>query len=311
VADVTVTGERDQLAWEDRWRRPAAAAAAAAGILTLAGSYYSLSRLNADAPEIGELQAIAPALNGQLDAAVSPRTALVQYIDDKSGEFLATNVVLGLGTLAIGLALWFLFRAAKARRPETPDIAKYTIFFGAVTLAIGGFIRQILLTSNAGDYVAGTDRSRDAVEQVFTGGGLGVLSGILVAGQLALAFGFILTSLHAMRAGLLTRFMGVLGIIVGVLFVIPVASPLPVVQCFWLIALAPLFLGKWPNGVPPAWRTGRAEPWPSQQQLREARQRQLDERRGGDAAAPGEDDAAEPAPAPSPSASKKRRKRRR
>ena len=45
-----------------------------------------------------------------------------------------------------------------------------------------------------------------------------------------------------MRVGLLTRFMGVLGIIVGVLFIVPLGSSLPIVQAFWLVALGVLFL---------------------------------------------------------------------
>ncbi len=60
-----------------------------------------------------------------------------------------------------------------------------------------------------------------------------------------------------MRVGLLTRFMGVLGIITGVLQILPFGGPLPVVQCFWMLMLSILFLGRWPSGNPPAWRTGR------------------------------------------------------
>jgi hypothetical protein len=48
---------------------------------------------------------------------------------------------------------------------------------------------------------------------------------------------------------------------------------LPVVQCFWLLLLAALFLGRWPNGQPPAWRTGNAEPWPSAASVRDQRRR--------------------------------------
>jgi len=59
-----------------------------------------------------------------------------------------------------------------------------------------------------------------------------------------------------MRVGLLTRFMGYLGIFTGVLVLFPIGSPVPVVQGFWLLALAYLFSGRWPNGVPPAWRSG-------------------------------------------------------
>ena len=53
-----------------------------------------------------------------------------------------------------------------------------------------------------------------------------------------------------MRVGLLTRFMGILGVIVGVLFVIPLGSQLPIVQCFWLIAVGLLILGRWPRRRP-------------------------------------------------------------
>jgi len=107
--------------------------------------------------------------------------------------------------------------------------------------------------------------------------------------------------------GLLTRFMGVLGVICGALIVLPILSPLPIVQTFWLGAMALLLLGRWPNGVPPAWEAGEARPWPSQQEVRERR------RRG----APAPEPEAEPVPEPSPgngrehpSSRKKKRKRR-
>jgi hypothetical protein len=67
--------------------------------------------------------------------------------------------------------------------------------------------------------------------------------------------------------------MGVLGIICGALIVLPILSPLPIVQTFWLGAMALLLFGRWPNGVPPAWVTGEAQPWPSQQEARDARRR--------------------------------------
>ena len=64
-----------------------------------------------------------------------------------------------------------------------------------------------------------------------------------------------------MRVGLLTRFLGYLGIIAGVLTIIPLV-PIPIVEAYWLLALAYLLSGRWPSGVPPAWSSGRAEPWP-------------------------------------------------
>jgi len=73
--------------------------------------------------------------------------------------------------------------------------------------------------------------------------------------------------------------MGVLGIICGALIVLPILSPLPIVQTFWLGAMALLLAGRWPNGLPPAWTTGEAVPWPSSAEVREARRKQADQRR--------------------------------
>jgi hypothetical protein len=95
------------------------------------------------------------------------------------------------------------------------------------------------------------------------------VSGIGTAAGLGIAFMFLLISLNAMRAGLLSRFMGVLGIIVGVLLVIPLQGNLPVVQVFWVAALGALILGRWPQGRGPAWDSGEAIPWPSAQDRRD------------------------------------------
>jgi hypothetical protein len=129
---------------------------------------------------------------------------------------------------------------------------------------------------------------------------------------LLLAVAFVLISLSAMRVGLLTRFMGYLGIFTGVLVLFPIGSPVPVVEGFWLFAVAYLFSGRWPTGVPPAWRSGRAEPWPSGQQLREQRIRAS----GGATVTPAPTPAPQTAGAPTPartraSTPKRKRKRRR
>ena len=121
-----------------------------------------------------------------------------------------------------------------------------------------------------------------------------------------------LVSLNAMRTGLLTRFMGALGIVVGIFQIIAVGGSLPLVQTFWLVVLAVLFAGRRPGGDPPAWRTGKAEPWPTAQEAAAAR------RASQETAAPAEPEPdPEPEPEPvrvpagaQPAASKRKRKRR-
>ena len=125
-----------------------------------------------------------------------------------------------------------------------------------------------------------------------------------------LAFAFVLIGLNAMRVGLLTRFMGVLAIIVGVLFVIPL-GPLPIVQAFWLGALVPLFAMRWPAGQPPAWVTGRAEPWPSADEVRRRREASHAHAEArAIKASPAASEAAEPVRPAHPSSKKRRKKRR-
>jgi hypothetical protein len=135
-------------------------------------------------------------------------------------------------------------------------------------------------------------------------------------GKFALGFAVIMLALNAMRVGLLSRFMGVLGMIVGALMIVPLGASLPIVQAFWFCALGALFLGYWPPGLPPAWVTGEAQPWPTQQELREqrlARQAQSPPRASGGRQRP------EPPETPAPEApvqrahpsSKKRRRGRR
>jgi hypothetical protein len=111
-------------------------------------------------------------------------------------------------------------------------------------------------------------------------------------GELLLAISFVMVSLNAMRVGLLTRFLGFLGIIGGVLTLF-VITPVPIVQFYWLAAVAYLLSGRWPSGVPPAWRTGRAERWPSAQEARQ-QQAQARARSGGRAPALTRDAVPEP-----------------
>jgi hypothetical protein len=117
----------------------------------------------------------------------------------------------------------------------------------------------------------------------------------------------VLVSLHAMRAGLLSRFMGVLGVILGGLFVIPLA-PVPIVQLFWVLALGALYLGFWPGaGRGPAWETGEAEPWPSAQGRFAAPAGAADSDSDGDEADVVDAGAA---PTPNPRSSRKRKKKK-
>jgi hypothetical protein len=129
-------------------------------------------------------------------------------------------------------------------------------------------------------------------------------------GLLLLAVGIVLVSLNAMRVGLLTRFLGYLGIISGVLTIIPLV-PIPVVEAYWLLALAYLFSGRWPSGVPPAWSSGRVERWPSRQEQLAARQGSSRDGRAKRVPQPAPQTVGAPAPGSTRSTTSKRKRKRR
>jgi len=296
----------------------AAVASILAGVLTLGGGVVA-GLIYQDFPRVLLLDALR-------DAAGDPigrpglRTLQIEFYDDNSAKLLALSVALAIGALLIAVTLTFLARATAARRPEFPRSVIYAVIAGPVLLAVSELLLQIVVAVRASDFVGGTDLSTQAAHDALRSDFLVVSQILRQVGLLAIGFAFVLVALNAMRCGLLTRFMGTLGIIVGVLFVIPLGGQLPVVQSFWLIAIGVLFTGFWPGrGVPPAWETGRAEPWPTQQELREQRDRAA----GAKAAASdprfdNEADAPRDTPPPAAglptakphSASKKKRKRR-
>lgn len=261
------------LAREQRQRPAAAVAAVIAAVCPLVAALVAAGVLR-DRPRVLLVDALRDAAGQPLPGGREGlRTAQILFYDERAFRLLAAAVISALGALALIVALGYLYRATRARRPQTPQVAIVMAVSGAVMAAVGGLVLQIAVTIEAGDFASAGDFSSAAARDAFEGGFLVAAQIVSEVAKLAIGFGFVMIALYAMRAGLLTRFMGTLGIIVGVLFVIPLGSQLPVVQTFWLLAVAALFMGRWPQGVPPAWATGRAEPWPSQQELREARER--------------------------------------
>jgi hypothetical protein len=188
-------------------------------------------------------------------------------------------ILQGIAWLAVAWTLLFLLGATRARDEQAPPYVRYIVLIGAPLTAIGivGYIAGYGVQAN---HFTGAQTYPQA-NHLLSSPLLAIFQVMDYAGELALAVAFVLTSLQAMRTGLLTRFMGYLGIIAGIL-VLFVITPVPVVQAYWLLGLAVLFVGRWPSGMPAAWKTGRVERWPSSQELREQRLRE----RGGNGSRP-------------------------
>ena len=210
-----------------------------------------------------------------------------------------------IGLAAITVTLDFLLRAVRARRDDLPWQLRPLLWVGGIGLVVLLLALQVVTSVKLDHFAHEGSQTYEEARKVSDYGALAYV-GILA--QLVFAGAFVVTVVTAMRVGLLTRFLGYLGVISAVLFVIPLV-PVPVVQVYWLGALAMLFAGRSPNGTPPAWQSGEAIPWPSPAEMREQRVRAAEARRAdGDVV---EGALAEPDDEPAAVTSVKRKKRKR
>ncbi len=233
---------RAQLEWEGRMAPYAAAAAFAAALLPAIGNFIAVASL-ADAGEgtAGSLLAL----------------------DDAPAGAIAGTALDAIGTILLPLALGYLYRATRARRPEAPAFAFPLLAGAAVALAVVSVVLIILRLDVAADFAAGADQSEEVADNLVEEGAVQPFALSQLVLRLAFGGSIVLIALNAMRAGLLSRFMGVLGIGVGVFFALPLTPP-ALILLFWGVALGLLFTGRWPGGQRgPAWGTVEAIPWPT------------------------------------------------
>lgn len=264
----------ETLAWEAENRSRAAIAAFAAALLTILGVLFTTLGQPSSSEFDDRILTVVDTMGRTAAGEPIPPGRLAAYtveVGQSPALPIVGAVLFGIGSLAIYFAMAFLFRAVRARKPEFQQIALVMAAIGAVGFGLGRAVSEIARYLGARDFVDAADHTNSAASDALSPSASLIGQVIWQAAALALGFAFVLIALNAMRVGLLTRFMGVLGIIVGVTFVLPLDQQ-GIIRVFWLGALGVLFLGRMPSGMPKAWTTGNAEPWPSQQQLREQRE---------------------------------------
>jgi hypothetical protein len=253
---------QEQLGWEARFAKPAAVAAFLAGILIIGGTVFRQTVALADRPD--------------------DEAEFLVAIDQNSGSFLGSAFIQSVSFLFLAAVLVYLYRATKARKPELPSIALVIAVLGPVLLAVAGPLSDLSRLDIADDFLASGPQTEKRAENLLEDRSVGAAA-VGSAGTLALAIAFVLININAMRVGLLSRFMGIIGAIIGGLYVLPILSGPLIVQLFWLIAIGFLFLGRWPGGRGPAWGKVEAIPWPSGAELRAKALEQVDPPQASDA----------------------------
>jgi hypothetical protein len=267
-------GHEDPLAWEARNGRRAALAAGVAALCGLGGTIIT-ALLNGNGPS-SEARVLTLADTLSRAAAGRPpppghAATLLEYQGHHAVAFTAGGLLIALGTLAVYPPMAYLYRAARARG-RVPRAALILAAIGAAGAGVGIAVSQTALTLAASDFVDAADHTNSAAIDAQNGPLIIAAASLGAIASVLFAVGFLLICLHAMRVGLLSRLMGVVGMFAGATIVIRDLDPFGAIRSFWLAALALLILGRLPNGRPPAWSVPEAVPWPTQQEVREQRE---------------------------------------
>jgi hypothetical protein len=282
------------LQWEAKSARPAALAAFFAAVLLIA--------------QIVLLQTVIED---------RPRTEAIPdfllSVDENPAMLIGSRGAQAVAALLVAAVFYYLFRALQHREAGVPSWFVYLIIIGPALYAIGlvvGALGQVDVASDFADGApirgqAGDDRAEQLLEDNASAG----VFAINFAGQVATAFLFVMLPLRARRVGLLSPFMGILGVVAGALLVLQIVPVVPVIiQAFWLGALGSIYIGNWPGGRGPAWESGEAEPWPTPQ--RGGGEPPPEDGNGKGGSLLGPSNGHEPEPIPERPSSRKRRRNR-
>lgn len=304
---------REEVARETRRRERLAVPAFGGGFLYLLSAIIIAETLNG-APTVGLIQGLEPALSGVANPAVSARTAEVKFVSHHAFSLIAGGILAAIAFAILTLILVLLFDATRFRRPETSPRWRNVVLAGGASVAVVSVARQVVSTIEAHSFAVSLDHSIHAAERALSTGTANVLVDYLgLIATLALMVGMIATVLNALRVGLLPRWMAIVGMFAAVLIFIPIGgAELEVVQAFWMVMMGILYIGKWPNGEPPAWAAGQARPWPAGGQRARAGANGASSLSGGDAKPSAAGAAAVPAPVlPAGGGSSRKRRRKR
>ena len=153
--------------------------------------------------------------------------------------------------------LLFIADSTRFRRPESFPAARPLVLAGGIGYALLNLIHEVVLAIEAHKFATGHDFTNKAVEKaLLSSGSIGIMLGLLgLFAALALTVGHDRRLGGAMRAGLLPRWLSVLGVLSGLLFLPFFATAtLQLIPTFWLVATGILLMGRCPTAIPPPGR---------------------------------------------------------
>lgn len=256
-----MTDKDRTLEWERRWATWAGVSAALGVAFLIA--YYVLLR---DLPR------------GEVDVE------FLQKIDEHRGSNILSGFMELAGLVCFIFPLAYLFRAAAVRMPAVRPRLIGAVVVAPLLIGLAAVMQSILLNSAATDFFASqipakmSAANQAASDTVSDQGLRPLVAGLYFGGGIGFAAVMFYTGLFSMRAGLLSRFWGSLGMATGVLTLL--FGPVPFAM-IWFGYLGLLIADRLPGDRPKAWDAGEAVPWPTPGEKMAA---QMDPRGKGDEA---------------------------
>lgn len=237
-----MTGKAETLERERRWAMPAAIGSVAAVVLV-----------------VGSVIIVSSAFGGNESEA-----RFLREVNADNGSLLLGYLMRALGSGLLALPLVYLFMAARDRSDAVRGQLIGVVVAGPLFLLALNVFQGFSLIDAASDFAAGGvpagETADDAAQSAIDGASLRALAtGFGLGGAIGFAFGMAYSCFQSMRAGLLPRFWGTLGMALGVVSFLFFQFAL-----LWFIYLGILISGRIPGGRPPAWDAGEAVPWPTQ-----------------------------------------------
>jgi hypothetical protein len=265
--------------WERRVGRPVGAAAIAGAGILLASFIIQLPLLQ---------------------EKTKNEAQTLRSVNKHATAYVVGGVLQLIAVLLIGVVLWYLYRAARHRRSQTMSAALVLAIVGPIAFGVAGAISPFVLRHLASEFVAlpASAQTVQKAKDLVSGSAAQTLGYLTPAAGLAFVFAVVLGNLNSIRAGLLSSFVGIVGIIAAVLFILPLGPP-QILMAFWLVAVGAVVLDRWPGGRGPAWGSDEAIKWPTAAERRMAASGGAPPpRRGGLFRLPAPPQRAEPEPEP-------------
>jgi hypothetical protein len=247
------------LAREARTRRPAAYAALLSALFVIAAMVLEYTVAHADIPDFdaSDLVQTLAAARDQTEFPRSFLTAVAQFQLDHSTENILIALLRGISVLLLLPMALVLIRATKDRGGRIGAWVMPAAVVGYVVLAICTFVIYGVLqlaiyrsARNAGFEPADVwDAVRDSPSNA--------VQIALFLASIAAGIATAITSVQAIRVGLLPKTLGYMGVLVGMLFIFSLSGS-DVIRAFWFGGLAFVVSGRLVNYAMPAWDTGTA-----------------------------------------------------